>query len=1582
MMRGLKKNYTSKLLLWTFFMVLFYFLPLLYAQPLEGRRIGLDPGHGDGVNQGVYISEGTWVRLNANRTKELMEDAGAWAPRTRTDGTDHSIAHRRNLLNSWDLDLAISIHSNAGPAAAEGFEVYYCSQNPYPTTSRNWGIAIMDRAQSDVHDNIRWPGIKECLDAGRGFHFGIIREWTHMPIALPEWYFHSNDYENYNFHYLESGRELIAQAHFHAACDWYGTTPDPPKSTEFDTGDWVQTTADPNLNLREGPGTDYDVITGASLHTIAQVQSHDDNGIYRTNNNWWYVELYECGTTGWFAEYYLEETSAPVCVVSTPQALSGTLTGQTHQAHTYSTGGAECSCGADVEYFYDWDDGTTEGWTASTSASRTWTEGGVYEIQALARCADTQTESAPSSTTTVTMHHLNRIEISGPVALPFNTTYQYEANAIYNDGSTAIVTPDWSLTMEPYLHETFDSYTSQQMFEAVWTPLEGDGLTLTDDESHSSGEGHSVKQDHTAHASVKNLEEGYHGTDSEPLVLEFWMYDSEPSLTNARHFISLAAWEGNEWGSGELENLVAMGIYNTPHESADYYKIRTVEGGSDWAGTTIPRSAGWRNMKVRILSEEVEYYVDEELAYTDDYEPPANGWNSIRLGSGLTSTDEFEVYYDDIKVYTEAAPDSSIAQISENGALTTYDTAANIRLSATYNEEPTTRSTSQTVILGESYEIMIEDFESYTDTNDLKTRWQSGGEDYGYNDISLITSGGAEETDQYLEMTASAWGSITEAEFENVTPKDGSYFISFHYMNGHKDNPIDNSLDFEVYRDEDLLDQTPLQTSTVDSWQYEETGVIDLSSGDSIRIRIDGMTSGETANAFAIDQIRLTEIESVAAPVFDPSPGMYSTPQDVLISCPTSEAVIHYTTDGSDPADSETALSGEPGESILVTVPMYTTKEIRAYATHEDWDDSPETSGTYTVEPELTALQIEGPSDLSLNGSYQYTARAFYSDGTDEEVSVDWDLDLDVPDTIDIFSEDFTAYADQSAFESAWEPHSDGSLHLSTEEVRSTQSAMQDDDLRANYYALEDSYQGSDDMPLVIEFWMYDSEPDLTNARHFISLASWSGGAWGEGDLENMLALGIHNDPSGPEYKARTLCREDDWVATSIDRSTGWRKMTIRILSSDVEFYVDDTLAYDGPYDVPDTGWNTIRLGSELSSTHEFNVYYDDLVIYKETDTSQPPAQISSDGELTTEDIPLEGILSASFTDNGVTETASRNITILDLEVMLTHLTIEGETELERGAQYEYTCIAHYSDDTSEAVNPDRWIVHGKDDFHDDFSAYDTQQEFTQSWPLISEEMDPLILNASFQPPLGRGKSVMQDQEQRAQIYNLPQPLVVNEDQPVVFTFWMHDAHPTATNIRNFISFAAFSEGSWGAGELENLLAFGVHRTPDSDTYNIRILEGGSSEHEQGWDETTMVRQRGWHFVEIHLEYPNFVQFYVNGTQVHEDNHTVPESGWNSIRLGSGLESSSEHEFHYSAITAGRKPHIEITPEGTLLVHDNNNNAPSSFSSGPYQIFTGSGNSQDEEYEVGAVYTEEGVTVGGELGVTVPPSSIEDWHLY
>ncbi|MCX6376221.1 MAG: chitobiase/beta-hexosaminidase C-terminal domain-containing protein, partial [Armatimonadetes bacterium] len=43
---------------------------------------------------------------------------------------------------------------------------------------------------------------------------------------------------------------------------------------------------------------------------------------------------------------------------------------------------------------------------------------------------------------------------------------------------------------------------------------------------------------------------------------------------------------------------------------------------------------------------------------------------------------------------------------------------------------------------------------------------------------------------------------------------------------------------------------------------------------------------------------------------FSPDGGTYSSPQTVLITCPTEGAVIHYTTTGLDPTESDPVVSG------------------------------------------------------------------------------------------------------------------------------------------------------------------------------------------------------------------------------------------------------------------------------------------------------------------------------------------------------------------------------------------------------------------------------------------------------------------------------------------------------------------------------------------------------------------------------------------------------------------------------------------------------------------------------------------------
>jgi hypothetical protein len=93
-----------------------------------------------------------------------------------------------------------------------------------------------------------------------------------------------------------------------------------------------------------------------------------------------------------------------VCSVSTPSTPSGSTSGQTNTSYTYSTGGATSTAGHSVQYRFDWGDGTLSSWSSSTSASKSWSSPGTYDVKAQARCAtDNSVLSAWSPVRSVTI---------------------------------------------------------------------------------------------------------------------------------------------------------------------------------------------------------------------------------------------------------------------------------------------------------------------------------------------------------------------------------------------------------------------------------------------------------------------------------------------------------------------------------------------------------------------------------------------------------------------------------------------------------------------------------------------------------------------------------------------------------------------------------------------------------------------------------------------------------------------------------------------------------------------------------------------------------------------------------------------------------------------------------------------------------------------------------------------------------------------------------------------------------------------------------------------------------------------------
>ncbi len=115
-----------------------------------------------------------------------------------------------------------------------------------------------------------------------------------------------------------------------------------------------------------------------------------------------------------------------------------------------------------------------------------------------------------------------------------------------------------------------------------------------------------------------------------------------------------------------------------------------------------------------------------------------------------------------------------------------------------------------------------------------------------------------------------------------------------------------------------------------------------------------GMTDSDTAEAPYV-----ITYEKVEAPVFDPASGSYVGAQTVNISTATSGAVIVYTTDGSDPKTSGTAVEGT---SVSVDPSM----TIKAYAYYTGMTDSDTAEAPYVI----TYEKVEAPVFDLASGSY------------------------------------------------------------------------------------------------------------------------------------------------------------------------------------------------------------------------------------------------------------------------------------------------------------------------------------------------------------------------------------------------------------------------------------------------------------------------------------------------------------------------------------------------------------------------------------------------------------------------------------
>lgn len=215
-----------------------------------------------------------------------------------------------------------------------------------------------------------------------------------------------------------------------------------------------------------------------------------------------------------------------------------------------------------------------------------------------------------------------------------------------------------------------------------------------------------------------------------------------------------------------------------------------------------------------------------------------------------------------------------------------------------------------------------------------------------------------------------------------------------------------------------------------------------------------------------------------------------------------------------------------------------------------------------------------------------------------------------------IFQDNFDGYADQAAFNAAWNVSLvGGGGILSTEQAFSpSQSIKQDLTAKQSGTSIAACW-GTDAQPLEWSFEFYDST-QAANLRQFASFRDLSGG------LAQLVAIGAYNDTTltknrytgssasmadlNTYYACRVLYQGGPgWFILNgpgaPTRSTGWHELKAVFKDTTVEFYVDGVNALSGlttqyANSVGSVSFDTVLVGSGLSSPNGVG-YYDNVLV-------------------------------------------------------------------------------------------------------------------------------------------------------------------------------------------------------------------------------------------------------------------------------------------------------------------------------------------------------------------------------------------------
>lgn len=200
------------------------------------------------------------------------------------------------------------------------------------------------------------------------------------------------------------------------------------------------------------------------------------------------------------------------------------------------------------------------------------------------------------------------------------------------------------------LSETFD-YVDDAALDAVWNASSDNpdyGLDTSFGNPQPSYSMPSPSANFQGRL-ARNLPGGsIQATDANPVKLCFDFYLDTAGLATswngARHYVELRGYENGAFGDGGLQNLLAMGVFNSSDDDFDttFYQGRVVFGSNwntlDEETGAANRDVGWHTMQVVVDSSEVRFLVDGVLAEVEA-RPNNFEFDSVVLGSDLTAND-------------------------------------------------------------------------------------------------------------------------------------------------------------------------------------------------------------------------------------------------------------------------------------------------------------------------------------------------------------------------------------------------------------------------------------------------------------------------------------------------------------------------------------------------------------------------------------------------------------------------------------------------------------------------------------------------------------------------------------------------------------------------------------------------------------------------------------------------------------------------------------------------------------------------------------------------------------------------------